>query len=60
MPTVTVAEAQTQLATLIAQIGDGENVVITQNDKPVAQLVSVEAQKPRRKAGRRKACLDSA
>lgn len=51
MQTVTLEEAQSQLAKLIAQIGDGENVVITQDDKPIAKLVPIDTQKPRRQAG---------
>ncbi len=58
MQTVTVEEAQAQLSRLISQIGSGEDVVITQDDKPIAKLVSVngsEAKKdkprPRRQAG---------
>ncbi len=44
MQTVTVEEAQSQLSRLISQIGNGEDVVITQDDKPIAKLVPVEAQ----------------
>jgi len=53
MQTVTLEEAQAQLATLIAQIGSGENVVITRDDKPIAKLIPAEAQtaKPRPQFG---------
>ena len=44
MQTVTVEEAQSQLSRLISQIGNGEDVVITQDDKPIAKLVPVGAQ----------------
>lgn len=38
--TVTLQEAQTHLADLIAKLSPGTELVITQNDRPVAKLVS--------------------
>jgi antitoxin (DNA-binding transcriptional repressor) of toxin-antitoxin stability system len=43
MSSVTVQEAQTRLADLIHGLGSGEELVITENDRPVARLV---AEKP--------------
>ena len=56
MQTFTVKEAQSQFSWLISQIGNGEDVVITQDDKPVARLIPVEApevktEKPRPQFG---------
>jgi prevent-host-death family protein len=40
MTTVTIQEAQARLSDLIHQLTPGEEVVITENDAPVAKLVS--------------------
>ncbi len=40
MTTVTIQEAQAKLADLIHQLAPGDEVVITENDQPVAKLVS--------------------
>jgi prevent-host-death family protein len=39
MPTVTIEEAQNKLGALIHRLNPGEEVVITENDQPVARLV---------------------
>jgi prevent-host-death family protein len=39
MPTVTIEEAQNKLGELIHRLNQGEEVVITENDQPVARLV---------------------
>jgi antitoxin (DNA-binding transcriptional repressor) of toxin-antitoxin stability system len=39
MTTVTLKEAQSALADLIHRLAPGEEVVITENDQPVARLV---------------------
>jgi len=41
--TVTVEEAQANLADLIAKLAPGDEVVITQNEQPVAKLVGERA-----------------
>ena len=53
MPTtITVEEAQANLKSLIHQLAPGEEVVITENQQPVAKLVSEPAKKRQpRKAG---------
>jgi prevent-host-death family protein len=52
MPTVTVQEAQARLADLIHQLTHGDEVVITENNEPVAKLVRTEPKKRMpRKAG---------
>jgi prevent-host-death family protein len=52
MPQVTLQEAETQLAGLIRAARNGEEVVITDHDQPVARIVSVAAaiteRRPRR------------
>jgi len=47
MTRVTIEEAQSQLPQLIAATAAGEDVLITRDDKPVAQLVRFPATKPR-------------
>jgi antitoxin (DNA-binding transcriptional repressor) of toxin-antitoxin stability system len=50
MATVTLVEAQAQLSDLIDKLSPGEEVVITENDQPVARLVrtsATSATKPR-------------
>ena len=47
MPTVTIEEAQNKLTELIHRLTPGEEVVITENDQPVARLVA--ATPPQRK-----------
>jgi antitoxin (DNA-binding transcriptional repressor) of toxin-antitoxin stability system len=39
--TITLQEAQTDLAALIARLVPGEEVIITENDRPVAELRAV-------------------
>jgi antitoxin (DNA-binding transcriptional repressor) of toxin-antitoxin stability system len=57
MATVTLQEAQTKLSDLIHQLSPGEEVVITENDQPVAKLVASRAEKPRPLPGRCKGML---
>lgn len=45
MHEVTIEEAQGQLPSLIDEISNGEEIVITSGNKPVAKLVSVAAGK---------------
>jgi antitoxin (DNA-binding transcriptional repressor) of toxin-antitoxin stability system len=50
--TITVEEAQANLKSLIQRLSPGEEVVITENEQPVAKLVSEPAKTRRpRKAG---------
>ena len=42
MPVVNVHEAKTHLSRLLAQVEDGEEVVIARNGNPVARLVRVQ------------------
>ena len=50
MSSLTVQEAQAKLSELIHNLQPGDEVVITENDEPVARLVSAghRHQKPRR------------
>jgi prevent-host-death family protein len=50
--TVTIEEAKKNLDGLIARAAQGESVVITDHEKPVAQLVAAAPAKPTPKAGR--------
>ena len=47
MPTVTIQEAQATLSDLIHRLTPGEEVVITENDQPVARLVPATRTKPK-------------
>jgi len=47
MPSVTIDEAKSQLSELIHRLTPGEEVVITENDEPVARLIAVTP--PKRK-----------
>jgi antitoxin (DNA-binding transcriptional repressor) of toxin-antitoxin stability system len=44
MVTVTIQEAQAQLLDLIHRLNVGDEVVITENDRPVAKLARTESQ----------------
>jgi len=48
--TITVEEAQAKLKELIHQLAPGEEVIITENQQPVAKLVS-EPAKPKQRPG---------
>jgi prevent-host-death family protein len=50
MTTVTLQEAQAKLADLIQSLMPGDEIVITENNQPVARLVPVTVQ-PQRKLG---------
>ena len=48
MTVFTVHQAKSQLSRLLAQVGNGEEVVIARGTEPVARLVPLESAKPRR------------
>ncbi|MCA1685140.1 MAG: hypothetical protein LC745_03985, partial [Planctomycetia bacterium] len=53
MSTITLQEAQANLAELIQRLAPGEGVTIMENDRPVARLVTVPAaEAPRPVPGR--------
>ena len=52
MSTVALAEAQARLPELIHQLSPGEEVVITENNRPVAQLSALRLEKPQPVLGR--------
>jgi prevent-host-death family protein len=51
MLTVNIHEAKTQLSRLIESVEAGEEVVIARAGKPVARLVPLAAERPRRRLG---------
>ncbi len=56
--TVTMQEAQAKLPELVARLADGEEFVITQDQKPVAKLIrEPTTTRKRRKAGSAKGKL---
>jgi len=52
MSTITVEEAKARLPELIQRLNPGEEVVITEGDRPVARLVAAEATPQHRKVPR--------
>jgi prevent-host-death family protein len=50
MKTVNIHEAKTTLSALLAEVEEGEQVVIARNGKPIAQLTRIDAA-PRRQQG---------
>ena len=46
--TVTIEEAQAHLAELISKLAPGEEVVITDNQQPVARLLSMKSRAQRK------------
>lgn len=52
MTTITVEEAQAELSKLIEQLAPGEELVITRNARPVAQLIGLPAGRPHPVPGR--------
>lgn len=51
MRQVAIEEAGVQLAELVRQAQNGEEVILTQNNAPVARLTLVEHDKPRPQFG---------
>ena len=52
MPSITIQQAQAQLADLIHRLPPGDQVVITENDVPIATLARAEPKtRQPRKAG---------
>jgi prevent-host-death family protein len=47
MTTISLNEAQATLSDLIHRLAPGEVVTITENDRPVARIVSIPAIQPR-------------
>lgn len=43
MATLTISEAQSQLSDIIHRLAPGEEVVITENNRPVAKIVAAAA-----------------
>ncbi len=50
MKTVNIHQAKTTLSALLAEVEEGEQVVIARNGKPIAQLTRIEPT-PRRQPG---------
>jgi antitoxin (DNA-binding transcriptional repressor) of toxin-antitoxin stability system len=48
MATISLQEAQSRLSELIHRLAPGDEVLITENDQPVARLVAPESQPPRK------------
>jgi len=57
MVMVTIQEAQAKLPDLIHKLTPGDEVVITEDNLPVAKLVASPAEKPRPEPGRGKGML---
>lgn len=48
---INIYAAKTQLSRLVEQVKAGEEVVITRRGKPVAKLVPMDDERPKRKLG---------
>ena len=48
MTTVTLQEAQAKLAEIVHNLAPGEELVITEDDRPVARLIPTPPETPRR------------
>ena len=57
MTVVTIQEAQADLLGLVHKLAPGDEVVITENNQPVAKLVASFPDKPRPMPGRCKGML---
>ncbi|MEX0711361.1 MAG: type II toxin-antitoxin system prevent-host-death family antitoxin [Pirellulales bacterium] len=51
MPTVSLEEAQARLSELVHQLAPGEEVIVTENQRPVARISSITAAGVERKLG---------
>jgi antitoxin (DNA-binding transcriptional repressor) of toxin-antitoxin stability system len=47
MPSISIEQAQTQLADLVAHLAPGDEWLITYQDRPVARLISAAEKVPR-------------
>jgi prevent-host-death family protein len=52
MATITIEEARANLGNLIHRLAPGEEVVITENDRPVAKLVAATPPEPPKRVPR--------
>ena len=53
METASISQTKNQLSALIDQVRQGETIVITDHDRPVAKLVPAQAEKGEEAAGAR-------
>ena len=51
MHQVNIHEAKTHFSKLIKEVLNGEEVIIARGNKPVAKLVSIDKDKPKRQLG---------
>jgi prevent-host-death family protein len=51
METITIHKAKTNLSRLIKKVARGEEIIIARGKTPVAKLVALEVEKPKRKPG---------
>ena len=49
---VNIHEAKTNLSRLLAQVENGEDIIIARAGKPIARLTKFTQQKPKRRLGR--------
>jgi antitoxin (DNA-binding transcriptional repressor) of toxin-antitoxin stability system len=57
LPSITIEEAQAKLPEIICKLGPGEEVVITKDDQPVAELRSIAPGQPQPQFGSCKGML---
>ena len=51
--TIDISEAQTHLSELVSQVINGEEIILAEDERPVARLVAVNAPSRKRVAGLR-------
>ncbi len=56
--TLTLAEAQARLPEVVRNLSPGDEIVITEDNRPVAKVVAVAAEKRRPVPGRAKEMLE--
>lgn len=54
MKTVNIHQAKTHLSRLLGEVAEGEEIIIAKAGKPVARLLPMALETPRRKPGRLK------
>lgn len=57
LPTMSIEEVQATLPEIISKLGPGEEVVITRDNQPVAELRSLATEKPQPRFGSCKGML---
>ena len=60
MRQVEISELPQHIASLLAAVGEWEEVILTRDNRPVTKLVQIQPRRPRRKAGSAKGLIKMA